>query len=147
MTSSSTLELVPIASIEVLAEHRYLNLISACLSALFENIDLSKGSETLSYNVQLAVQEACTNIVDHAYEHQPGGRITVQISLGTSPRRLTVDIYDSGKVFNKSQITEPDLDEPQVHGYGLFLMRNLMDEVHYERVDARNHWQLTKLLV
>ena len=40
----------------------------------------------------------------------------------------------------------PGFDEPQVHGYGLFLMRELTDGVQYERVEGRNHWQLMKNL-
>jgi serine/threonine-protein kinase RsbW len=149
MTAASASEPCPVVRLELPAEHRYLNVVSACLAALLEQVDEIAERDTVTYNLQLAIQEACTNIVDHAYEGQAGGRIMVEMSLSNSadiPRRLTVDLYDGGQPFNESQAAVPDFDEPQVHGYGLFLMRELTDDVQYERVEGRNHWQLMKNL-
>jgi len=153
MTAASASEPCPGVRLELPAEHRYLNVVSACLAALLEQVDDIAERDTVTYNLQLAVQEACTNIVDHAYEGRVGGRIAVEMSLSTataastgSPRRLTVDLYDSGQPFDESQTATPGFDEPQVHGYGLFLMRELTDGVQYERVEGRNHWQLMKNL-
>lgn len=151
----------PLVRLEVPADHRYLNVISACLRALLERVDDIADRETVTYNMELAVQEACTNIVDHAYEDQPGGHILVYLSLAhnpensdpgnskpstSNPGKLTVDLYDNGRPFDESEVAETDLDEPHVHGYGLLLMRALADDVQYERAEDRNHWQLSKNL-
>jgi serine/threonine-protein kinase RsbW len=153
MTGRAASEPYPVICLELPAEHRYLSIVSACLAALLEQVDDIAEREPVTYNLQLAIQEACTNIVDHAYAGQAGGRIAVEISLSTSAstsagssRRLTVDLYDSGQPFDESQTATPSFDEPQIHGYGLFLMRELTDGVQYERVEDRNHWQLLKKL-
>jgi serine/threonine-protein kinase RsbW len=151
MTARSASEPCPVVCLDLPAEHRYLNIVSACLAALLESTDDIAERDSVTYNVQLAVQEACTNIVEHAYEGQAGGRIAVEISLWDAnaagvPRQLTVDLYDDGLPFDESQAADPSLDEPQVHGYGLFLMRELTDSVSYERCEGRSHWQLAKKL-
>jgi len=146
MKDSPASEPAPVIRLELPAEYRFLNIVSACLAALLEQVEDVAARDAVTYNMQLAVQEACTNIVDHAYDGQGGGQIAVEISLDSAPRRLTIDLYDCGQPFDESQTADPSLDEPQVHGYGLFLMRELTDSVHYERLKDRNHWQLMKAL-
>jgi len=128
------------------AAYRYLNVISACLAAVLEHTEGLSDQDTITYNVQLAVQEACTNIVDHAYEGQPGGRIKLNVSVDKTPHRLIVDLYDTGAAFDPSQVPAPNLNDAQVEGYGLFLMRTLMDELTYEHEVDLNHWRLVKNL-
>jgi serine/threonine-protein kinase RsbW len=146
MMDRSAAESASVIRLELPAEYRFLNVVSACLAALLEQVDDLAARDIVTYNMQLAVQEACTNIIDHAYEGQDGGQIAVAIALDGPPRRLTIDLYDNGQPFDASQTAAPSLDEPQVHGYGLFLMRELTDSVHYERLKDRNHWQLRKAL-
>ncbi len=154
----------PLVCLDVLAEHRYLNIVSACLEALMDHVDAISERDTVTYSVQLAVHEACVNIVEHAYRDQAKdrgqGRIGIGISLGGAPRQLVVDLYDDGRPFGdastdahplgrlpKSDLPQlTDLGEIPDHGYGLYLMQQLVDEVQYERVQDRNHWQLSKAL-
>jgi len=131
--------------LEIPAEHRYLNVVGACATALLGRAPGLKEAEIAHYNIELALQEACTNVVDHAYAGQPG-RIVIEFSYIEAPRQLTVDLYDTGRPFDPQMAGEPPLDEPQVHGYGLFLIRSLMDEMAYESSPAGNHWRLTKKL-
>jgi serine phosphatase RsbU (regulator of sigma subunit)/putative methionine-R-sulfoxide reductase with GAF domain/anti-sigma regulatory factor (Ser/Thr protein kinase) len=88
------------------------------------------------YNVQLAVDEAASNIIEHAYEGIPDGQI--EISLDVSQDALTVILRDKGKRFNPDDAVEPDLDaaleDRAIGGLGLFFMHKLMDEVHFEWV-------------
>jgi serine/threonine-protein kinase RsbW len=102
--------------------------------------------DMVTYNVELAVYEACTNIVEHAYG-KAGGRIEVTVTLASLPNRLIVDLVDFGVGFDLAAIPDPDLDVPKVHGYGLFLVRELMDEVIYHPEAGQNHWRLIKDLV
>lgn len=156
-----TLPLDPaLVFLDLPADHRYLNVVSACLGALIERTDAVSHRDTVTYNVQLAVHEACVNIVEHAYggQAQGGGqgRITVGITVGGAPRQLVVDLYDSGRPFSDvpedlaPEASQPSLvtapEEPRVHGYGLLLMRGLLEEVVYERVCDRNHWRLATRL-
>lgn len=132
--------------LELPAEHRYLNIAGACLAALVEHIDEVSDRDMVGYSIQLAIQETCANIVDHAYESPEEGRIRIELVLLADPPRLIVEIYDTGKPFDPTLAREPDLEHAQVRGYGLFLMRQLMDAVIYERQSDRNHWRLVKNL-
>ena len=90
--------------------------------------------ESEVYAVALGVDEACTNIIEHAYEGIEGGDIEITCS-STGPT-LTIIIRDHGKTFDSSTLPTPDLDADldsrPVGGLGVFLMKNLMDEVHFE---------------
>jgi serine/threonine-protein kinase RsbW len=57
-----------------------------------------------------------------------------------------VELRDTGEAFDPADAAEPDLDGVQIHGYGLFLARSLMDEVSYRREQDSNLWQLVKRL-
>ncbi|MDJ0755872.1 MAG: ATP-binding protein [Ardenticatenaceae bacterium] len=133
--------------IDIPATHQHLNILGACLSALLERVDFLTDKEMLLYNLELALHETCTNIVEHAYDHHNGGRIKASMALQSKPeRKLVVDIHDSGKSFVMDNVKSPDLENAQVHGYGLFLMRQLLDEVIYQPSKANNHWRLVKNL-
>jgi serine/threonine-protein kinase RsbW len=135
-----------VITLDLPAAHRYLNIASACIGALVERIEDVPDREMASYTIQLAVQETCANIVDHAYAATATGRISIELVLYAAARQLVVEIYDTGGAFDPSQAREPDLDNAQVRGYGLFLMNKLMDSVVYERLPGRNHWHLAKNL-
>lgn len=127
------------------ASLRYLNVIGACVGAILERTEGVDEPESLRYAIELAVQETCTNVVEHAYAGQDG-RIDVQFTLHQDPRRLTVDVRDTGKPFNPDAVPEPTLEDVQVRGYGLFLMRELMDEIDYHTGPGGNHWRMVKAL-
>jgi serine phosphatase RsbU (regulator of sigma subunit)/putative methionine-R-sulfoxide reductase with GAF domain/anti-sigma regulatory factor (Ser/Thr protein kinase) len=86
------------------------------------------------YNVQLAADEAASNIIEHAYAGIPDGQI--EISTTVTREALTIVMRDQGKRFDVNEISDPNLDaaleERAAGGLGLFFMRKLMDEVHFE---------------
>jgi serine/threonine-protein kinase RsbW len=128
------------------ATHKYLNVLGACIAEVLTRMEGLVEPNAAVYNIQLAVHEACTNIVEHAYAGQSNGRIKVALQLAAQPRALIVDLYDSGSSFDIASAREPDLDNAQVHGYGLFLIRSLMDEMTYTAQPGQNHWHLVKHL-
>ena len=89
--------------------------------------------ETAVYAVQMAVDEAFTNIIEHAY----GGECLeeIQCSCAIGKDELTITLKDCGEPFNPVEVPEPDLDagleQRQAGGLGLFFIRNLMDEVQF----------------
>ncbi len=78
----------------------------------------------------LVVSEACVNIVEHAYRGQAGNPIELRLAINDT--RLVLQILDEGKRFDLQSYSSPDLSEPQEGGYGVFLMRSIMDEVDYD---------------
>lgn len=83
--------------------------------------------------IELAVDEAFSNIIEHAY----GGESQEQIecSCEDASNRLIIVLKDCGIPFDPTSIPEPDLDasleDRRVGGLGMYFMSQLMDEVHY----------------
>ncbi len=90
-------------------------------------------SDKAVYNIQLAADEAASNIIEHAYDGIADGMLA--ISCGVETGVLTVVLIDHGKPFDPSEVPLPDiqadLGDRKIGGLGIFLMRKLMDEVHY----------------
>ncbi len=127
------------------ATHRHLNLVGAVVAELLAREEGLAEPQIVSYNVQLALQEICANIVDHAYAGC-GGQIEMVMAVLQTPWRLVIDLSDTGRPFNPETEVTPDLDEVHEGGYGLFLARALLDEVSYRIHAGRNHWHLVKQL-
>src|SRR5512137_1634577 len=76
------------------------------------------------YAVELSMDEACTNVIEHAYEGMEGGEI--ECTCDTKQKELTILIHDHGKSFDPASIALPnldaDLDSRPVGGLGIFLM-------------------------
>ena len=86
------------------------------------------------YNIQLAADEAASNIIEHAYEGVSNGLL--ELSCGVKGDTITIVLVDHGESFDPSEIPLPDLkadlSDRKIGGLGIFLMRKLMDEVRYE---------------
>ena len=89
--------------------------------------------ERALYEMQLAVDEACANVVDHAYQGADPGDIEVSCRL--DDQILTVRVRDWGTGFDLTDVADPDLDAPleerTLGGLGLFLVRQVMDDVQF----------------
>lgn len=131
--------------LELPAAYRYLNILGSVVGALLERVEGIEARDTVRYNVELALHETCTNVVEHAYGEEEG-RISVALTVEEQPRRLVMDVSDTGRSFDLSTIQEPDLNQPQTNGYGLFLVHRLVDQVTYHTENGRNRWRLVKNL-
>jgi serine/threonine-protein kinase RsbW len=130
--------------LEIPASHQHLSVAHACLLEILARME-TPPDEAFSYNLRLALQEACNNIVDHAYKNQQG-RIELTFRLLNTPAAIQIDIIDNGDSFDIEQAPTPNLEQPQIRGYGLYLMRQLLDEVFYETQSGYNHWRLVKYI-
>lgn len=128
------------------ATTKYLHVLGPCVSQMLLRIEGLTNTTTLGYNIQLAIHEACTNIVLHAYRGRRAQRIQITLSLETDPKQLVVELRDTGESFAFEEVRDPDLDVGQVHGYGIFLMRSLLDEISYQPFTGNNRWRLVKRL-
>ncbi len=88
--------------------------------------------------ITVAVDEACTNIIRHAYKKAPNKEIDIEVRVEEpkrSPRKFMIIIEDHGAPFDPTTYRAPDLQnyfkEYRVGGLGIFLMNKLMDEVEY----------------
>lgn len=100
--------------------------------------------EALSF--ELALEEVFMNVVMHG---SPAGTVVrVEVALALNDRDLTMTVEDDGPQFDPLSLPAPDvalsLEERRVGGNGVFLVRQMMDAVSYQRVGARNQLKMTK---
>ncbi|TEU10827.1 MAG: PAS domain S-box protein [Anaerolineales bacterium] len=112
------------------------------VTALVQQVAAAYGSD-FAYQMELATSEIVTNVIEHAYRTSSGemrGRIMLL------PDRIQLDLYDDGAPFDISQVPEPDPTELSDSGRGLFVVRQLADELVYDPATPEgNHWRLVKL--
>lgn len=101
-------------------------------------------------NIILAVDEACTNIIKHAYKYNAEGEIVITIHFKDS--KFSIEIKDYGNTFEPDSVPAPDLkkyyEQHRVGGLGMYLMKTLMDEVQYDSVPGKyNKVRLSKKLM
>ena len=101
---------------------RFIDEIAARLPQLQE-------AEEDLYNLKLAVVEAVTNVVRHGYQGVTGGK--VRIEAERAENELRIRIVDHGRPFDPRLAADPDLSGPRESGFGLFMIRSLMDEIYY----------------
>ena len=112
---------------------RYENLEKIC-DLVTEQATRAGFDDSAVYAIQTAVDEACSNIIEHAYQGEDRGSIDVTISNNTGC--LTIRLIDQGLPFNPDSIPEPDihasLDQRDSHGLGMYFMHKLMDSIIFE---------------
>jgi serine/threonine-protein kinase RsbW len=99
--------------------------------------------------IALAVDEACTNVIKHAYKFNANRLI--DISIQVDRQKIKITITDKGRGFDFSKLQDPDLKtyirESRHGGLGIYLIKTLMDDVRYEfNPGIKNQVQLTKYL-
>ena len=97
-------------------------------------------SEGDAQKIVLAVDEACTNLIEHAFKLDKSRKICVTIEF--DPNTFTVNIIDDGMPFDPMVVSTPDMDQYfkqfKRGGLGIHLMRSVMDEITYQPASSRN---------
>lgn len=98
------------------------------------------------YSIEMAVDEACSNIIEHAYEGEGKGEIRCTCAI--SDKTLKIVLSDWGKSFDPSKVPQPNLsdnlDDRKAHGLGLYFIRKWMDEVSFHTNGAENTLTMMK---
>lgn len=99
--------------------------------------------------VVLAVDEAVTNIIEHGYDEGADGSIEFEVEADAG--HFQIVIRDTGRVFNPESIPNPNMKDHVQRGHkkglGIFLMRQIMDEVRYKFKDGvKNELTLVKFI-
>ncbi len=106
----------------------------------------AKMSEREAWQMQLAVDEAATNVIQHAYAGVSNG--IIQLTWEISAGELIFTLSDQGTPFDPTQVPTPDIHSPfedrQAGGLGIYLMHKLMDSVTFSFTDRGNTLKMTK---
>ena len=129
---------------------RTFNGVYASLAEIAEFVRFSVRESGISstglFSLETAVDEAVSNIIEHAYQGESKGTIRCQIKKGESA--ISVILDDHGSPFDPACIPQPKLHgklkDRANHGLGYYMMCQLVDEVHFEFNEARNRLTLVK---
>lgn len=109
-------------------------------------------SDDEAQKISLAVDEACSNLIRHAFNFDSNKKICVEIELNNKDM-FVVNILDDGKPFNPLDVESPDMKsyfrEFRTGGLGISIMKKVMDDISYTPSDskkAKNLLQLKKNL-
>jgi anti-sigma regulatory factor (Ser/Thr protein kinase) len=123
-------------ALTISGQYEHIKQICEFISVGAEQAGLDEHS---IFQVELACDEACTNIIEHAYGGEGKGNITA--TWETTPHTFTITLHDNGRGFNPKAVadpafvkpdTNPDPEELKVGGLGIHFMRNLMDDIQYQ---------------
>ena len=102
--------------------------------------------ETSKFHCQMAVDEACTNIIEHGYEGEDRGQIEAVCSA--APGVLRIELRDQARPFDINKVPEPrlnvPLEESTVGGLGVHFIKKMMDEVTFSREIGTNRLVMVK---
>src|SRR5690349_8568713 len=132
-------------TIQIAADVREIERLNRLVRQFGELHDVP--SRTL-YSVNLALDELVTNVILYGYEEGTGQDVVIK--LVTTDKELIASVSDSAKSFNPLEVAAPDLNAPleerQLGGLGIHLVRSLMDHVSYARENEKNVLTVRKRL-
>lgn len=122
---------------------RYLEKVRRFVEVHAREADLA---DDAIENLKIAVDEACTNVIKHAYRGD--GSQQIDLAVIVEDDRFTIRIRDKGRSFEPEAYTEPDIFRFAEHrrsgGFGVHIMRRLMDQVEYSTHGRVNEVRMTK---
>ena len=119
---------------------RLLDWVGACCGA--DGI-----ADELRYQIMLALEEAVTNVINHAFAKVPPPHL-IRVRLDITAELLIAEVIDNGRIFDPTAAPDPDLTLPleqrRPGGLGIHLMRNVMDRLQYKHEAGSNTLRLEK---
>lgn len=113
-----------IVEMRLLADPAKMKLVRHMVREVGHYLQLS---EQVGSDIVLAVDEACQNIIRHAYANDPNGDILIQFL--SSYEKLVIELHDHASKVDPNSCQPRDLDDIRPGGLGTHLMREVMDEV------------------
>lgn len=131
--------------LNVKAELELLDAINDFADAFMESCGYSEQFKT---QVAIVIEEIYTNICSYAY---PGETGSVKIDMAAEGGRLELTFTDSGTAYNPLEKKDPDitarLEERETGGLGIFMVKQIVDEMSYRRSDGRNILHMVKKVI
>lgn len=100
----------------------------------------------LQMNLNLVIEEMVVNVISYAYPE--GRKADIELVAESDGKELTFVLTDSGKEFDPTTMGNTDMDvnpaERDLGGMGIFIVKNIMNEVTYQRLEGKNLLTMTK---
>ncbi|MEW9700856.1 ATP-binding protein [Paenibacillus sp. SI8] len=127
------------SSIVIMNDLKELQRLNAFIGSLAEALSLD---EYTLFQINLACDELVTNTISYGYPQEEAGMHTIRIDVGLVPDGWELRITDRGVPFNPllnpSPSVDCSLDERGIGGFGIHFVRQVMDEIRYERLYDEN---------
>lgn len=134
----------PHIRLQMTSDPRYLSGARELVSAVARRLGFT---EEGAGQVALAVDEALCNIIRHGYDRRTDKPIWLSLealeTVPGRPRGLTIVLEDEARQVNPETIKSRDLDEVRPGGLGVHIIRQVMDDVRYERREGTGGMRLT----
>jgi serine/threonine-protein kinase RsbW len=128
-------------SIELPAELESLSVAAQFTDEVIRELLGNSPPPHLGYNIALAVSEALTNAVRHCHDGK-----NVWLGFSWDAQKVVITVDDQGRELNLEDIPEPDFEETAEGGYGVYIIRMLMDEVTVENFSGWKRLTMVKNL-
>ena len=130
--------------IEAVVEN--LEVVNSFIHKFIEQFHCSKRS---IMQLDLVVEEIFVNIANYAYAPNTG-LAKIQLNIKTEPLSISLTFFDNGIPYNPLDKEDPNinlsLEDRQIGGLGIYLTKNLVDDISYHYIDGQNVLQFTKSL-
>jgi anti-sigma regulatory factor (Ser/Thr protein kinase) len=117
--------------------------VEVFLEELAEDWDISS---SLVLSLNLVLEEALTNTILYGFNGESSH--TIDISFTKTGNELSISIVDDGLAFDPTLQSDPDLtlsiEDRPVGGLGIYMIKKVMDQVQYQRIEDKNYLNLTK---
>ncbi len=117
-------------------------------SFVIEPLEEKGCSMKILMQMELVIEEIFVNVANYAYP-TGHGMATICRDFEDTPRAIELTFIDSGIPYNPLEHEDPDinleLDEREIGGLGIFLVKKTVDEIHYEYKDSQNILTIKKL--
>ena len=122
-----------------------ISKLAIFIDELSEELDFTP---ELNFNLNLVLEEAVSNVILYAYSKEVQKEINLLANI--SDNNLIFVLTDSGKEFDPTKVPDADVtlsaEEREIGGLGIFLIRQIMDTVEYQRIDGKNVLTMRKQL-
>ncbi len=123
----------PGVRLEMVSQPRFLAAARALVGSVAQRLGFN---EIQCGQISLAVDEALCNVITHGYNRRPDGLIWVNIwALDAKPPGIKIVIEDLAHPVDPHSIQSRDLDDVRPGGLGVHIIRQIMEEVEYQRRD------------
>ncbi len=131
-------------TLQFLQNLNYLHLATGASRLVCKTIKEPNLPESFVDEVELSVSEACTNAIRHGAEADASAMVMVRFRVDET--QLVIEVHDQGAGFDFGEVPEPEFNRHPESGYGLYIIRRMMDEVQYTRGGEMNTLTMRKYL-
>lgn len=112
----------------------YLSCLGSFVGSLVENDARLPKHDQVRFNLDLVLNESCNNVMKHSQKDTP-----VHLEIFLDETGIEILVFDKGEGFVWPEIYGFETQEYPEGGFGLYLMKELMDEVNYESLSEHHH--------